>query len=323
MSRRQKMRKIFKLNLQLFGEGGGTGAGPASGDSTGNGSSGAEGAGVNSEFAAPTGRANSLENVIYGTAAQDIANPESGETAKTPKEKAQSFEDLIKGEYKEEYQKRIQKNINERFKDYQNIQNQLKSQNDIISRLSEKYGVQGNLEALAKAIDADESFYEQEALERGVSVETLKEIKTLERQVQQYQQIEQTKAQEEAGQKLYGEWIEQGNALAQKYGIADFDLNAEIDSNPEFVSLLRSGVSVEGAYKAIHFDDMLTGAMATTANTVKQQMANNIASRNARPMEGGASSQTSQVFKQDVNALTKADRAEIMKRVARGAIISF
>lgn len=317
------MKELIKLNLQLFGEGGGDGAGPASGATSGNGPSGAEGAGVNSEFAAPKGRAGSLENVIYGTAPEDFASPENGETAKTPKEKAQSFEDLIKGEYKEEYQKRIQKNINERFKDYQNIQNQLKQQNDIMSRLADKYGVQGNLEALAKAIDEDESFYEQEALERGVSVETLKEIKSLQRQVNMYQEAENAKMVEAEGQKLFGEWLEAGNAMAQKYGIQDFDLAYEMNSNPDFLAMLKNGISVEGAYKAIHFDDMLTGAMATTANNVKQQLANNIASRNSRPIEGGASSQTNQTFKQDVNALSKEDRAEIMKRVARGAIISF
>lgn len=317
------MKKRIELNLQLFSEGGGSGAGAASGDSTGAGLSGAGGAGVNSEVAATNGRADSLEHVIYGTAQQDIANPNEGETAKTPKEKAQSFEDLIKGEYKEEYQKRIQKNINERFKDYQNIQNQLKQQNDIMSRLADKYGVQGNLEALAKAIDEDESFYEQEALERGVSVETLKEIKSLQRQVNQYQEMENAKLLEAEGQKMFEGWLKEGEAMAQKYGIADFDLGMELNSNPDFLALVKNGVSVEGAYRAVHFDDMVSGAMATTANNVKQQLVNNIASRNSRPIEGGASSQTSQVFKQDVNALTKADRAEIMKRVARGEVISF
>jgi hypothetical protein len=116
--------------------------------------------------------------------------------------------------------------------------------------------------------------------------------------------------------------MEEGQALAEKYGIADFDFRQEVQ-NPDFTNLLANGVSVESAYKAIHIDDMIGGAMAKTADNVRTKMAQDIASRQARPSENGASSQNAAVFKNDVNKLSKADREEIDRRVARGEIISF
>jgi len=323
------------FNLQLFAEGGGDGAGAGAGTATGETAQGESGGATGETesvkfVSSRKGRAaNPLENVIYGKAEGDLASPNvsvapgTGDTTQTPETKAENFENLIKGEYKDEFAKRTQGIINDRFKDYKTLQNTVKSQGEILDMLSEKYGTKaGDLKALQKAMSDDESFYEQEALEKGLSVEQLKELKAYERENRKLKEAMQKAETEEKGKQIYAQWVNEGEALKAKFSLTDFNLARELE-NPDFIGMLERGVSLEGAYKAVHFDDMIGGAMLKTAGAVRQQMANNIASRAARPRENGVSSQNAAQFKSNVSSLSKADRAEIAKRVARGASISF
>lgn len=248
----------------------------------------------------------------------DVTEPQ-GETAKTPQQRQEDFEALIRGEYREEFQKRTQRIIDKRFKQQGELENTLKSHDELLTVLAQKYGVDSrDAKAIMDAINKDDSFYEQEALDKGLSVKQLKEIKQLERD-----NASLRKAQEEAESKrhtdqIYSEWLNESEELKNKYGLDSFNLESEIQ-NPEFIKLLAGGISLESAYKAIHFDDMVGGAMAHTAATVKEKMANNIASRSGRPAENGVSSQSTSNFKTDVNKMTKADRAKIMREVQKGA----
>lgn len=296
--------KRFKLNIQFFGEGAGTGA------SAGTGAEGS-GAETGSIDLASQGSANNGDNV-------DVTEPQ-GEIAKTPQQRQEDFEALIRGEYREEFQKRTQRIIDKRFKQQGELENTLKSHDELLTVLAQKYGVDSrDAKAIMDAINKDDSFYEQEALDKGLSVKQLKEIKQLERD-----NASLRKAQEEAESKrhtdqIYLEWLNESEELKNKYGLDSFNLESEIQ-NPEFIKLLAGGISLESAYKAIHFDDMVGGAMAHTAATVKEKMANNIASRSGRPAENGVSSQSTSNFKTDVNKMTKADRAKIMREVQKGA----
>lgn len=296
--------KRFKLNIQFFGEGAGTGA------SAGTGAEGS-GAEAGSIDLASQGSANNGDNV-------DVTEPQ-GETAKTPQQRQEDFEALIRGEYREEFQKRTQRIIDKRFKQQGELENTLKSHDELLTVLAQKYGVDSrDAKAIMDAINKDDSFYEQEALDKGLSVKQLKEIKQLERD-----NASLRKAQEEAESKrhtdqIYSEWLNESEELKNKYGLDSFNLESEIQ-NPEFIKLLAGGISLESAYKAIHFDDMVGGAMAHTAATVKEKMANNIASRSGRPAENGVFSQSTSNFKTDVNKMTKADRAKIMREVQKGA----
>ena len=296
--------KRFKLNIQFFGDGAGTGS------SAGVGSEGS-GAETGSIDLASQGSANNGDNV-------DVTEPQ-GETAKTPQQRQEDFEALIRGEYREEFQKRTQRIIDKRFKQQGELENTLKSHDELLTVLAQKYGVDSrDAKAIMDAINKDDSFYEQEALDKGLSVKQLKEIKQLERD-----NASLRKAQEEAESKrhtdqIYSEWLNESEELKNKYGLDSFNLESEIQ-NPEFIKLLAGGISLESAYKAIHFDDMVGGAMAHTAATVKEKMANNIASRSGRPAENGVSSQSTSNFKTDVNKMTKADRAKIMREVQKGA----
>ena len=101
-----------------------------------------------------------------------------------------------------------------------------------------------------------------------------------------------------------------------------FDMKAEMN-NPKFVDLLRSNIDVRTAYEVLHKDDIIRGAMQFTAQTVESKLSKKIASNGARPNESGMSSQSAAVVKSDVSQLSKADRAEIIRRVQRGEKIRF
>ena len=73
----------------------------------------------------------------------------------------------------------------------------------------------------------------------------------------------------------------------------------------------------------IHKDDIIPAAMQFTAKTVEQKLTNKIIAGGARPSENGISSQSAAQVKSDVSQLTKADRAEIIRRVQRGEKIRF
>ena len=72
-----------------------------------------------------------------------------------------------------------------------------------------------------------------------------------------------------------------------------------------------------------HFDDILSGAIQYTAQTVKDNLAASRAKRAARPAENGTHAGPAAVVKSDVSKLSKADMEEIDRRVLRGERISF
>ena len=292
----------YRMNLQMFADGG---DGSSSGGAADNGA----------EVAAP--QAESV--VIYGKQ-QGVADPDR---EATPEERHKRFEELIKGEYREEFAKRTQGIIDQRFAQTKQLQQTLDSYDPLLKTLADRYGVKDatDIEALMKAIDEDQSFYQEEALRKGLTVEQLKEVKRLERENDEFRRAKEAQEAQQRGEQIYSGWLQEAEAIKAKYGI-DFDLNAEVQ-NEEFARLLKSGVSVEGAYKAIHFDDMVSGAMALTANNVRNQLSQSVQSRASRPAENGTVPQSAVTFKTDVNALSKKDRDEIERRVMRGEIITF
>lgn len=302
--------KEKRFNLQFFAEGGdGSGTGTTGGN-PGESASAGNGVGTQKE---------DLKSIVYGK--QSSKTEETGQEPQ--KTKAQTFEDLIKGEYKEEFGKRIQGIIDERFKKSKGMEAELNSSREVLQRIAEKYGADAkDPKAILQALDNDESFYEKEALEKGLSVKQLKEMKALERENAQFKAAQAEAEKKAQSDKIYADWLDQGEKLKAKYGLQEFDLGKEAE-NPDFCRLLETGISVESAWKAIHIDEIVGGAMAQTANAVRQGIAQSINDRSGRPAESGASSNNSQIFKTDVRKLTKADRDEIERRVARGETISF
>ena len=311
---------IRQLDLQLFADGG---AGAAGG-------TGAEGAtGVTATAAVPQTKgvkSNPLANVVYGKQDGGVQVATAQENAAdtdpvAPPDRNAEFEKLIKGEYKDLYDQRVQDTVQKRLKGSKETEATLKALTPTLEKLAQKYGVDpSNIEALNKAIEDDDSYYEQEALEKGVSVEQLKEFKKMEKENAELKRMQQEQDAKEKGAKLYAQWMDQAEKAKTVY--PSFDLRAEM-GNPKFLDLLRANIDVRTAYEVIHKDDIIPAAMQFTAKAVEQKLTNKIIAGGARPSENGISSQSAAQVKSDVSQLTKADRAEIIRRVQRGEKIRF
>lgn len=306
------------LNLQLFAEGG-AGAG--------DGGTGAEGTtGSNVVAAAPQtkGVKNPLADVQYGKQ-DDVqttdAQKEKDSILETP-DRNKEFERLIKSEYKDLYDAKVQDTIQKRLKSTKETVDKYEALTPTLEMLYKKYGVDADdIKALNKAIEEDDSYYEEEALEKGVTVQQLKDIKKMERENAELKRQMQEQTTRERANQLYSKWMNQAEELKTIY--PSFDLGVELQ-NPRFLDLLRSpNIDVRTAYEVIHKDDIISGAMQFTAKAVEKKLANKIIANGARPIENGMSSQSASLTKSDVSQLTKADRQEIARRVARGDKISF
>lgn len=307
----QKNILYLPLHLQLFAEGG-------SGDG-GTGSEGTSGVSVGASLPTSNVAKNPLANVKYGKGVE--AQTDNVQTDDTVVDRNAEFEKLIKGEYKAEYDARVQDTIQKRLKSSKETVDRYNALSPTLDILAKKYGVDASdINALNKAIEEDDAYFEDEALEKGITVEQLKSIRKMERENADLKRQMQEQNVRENADRIYAKWMEESEALKGVY--PGFDLNGELQ-NPRFVDLLKNNIDVRTAYEVLHKDEIIPAAMQFTARQVEQKLTNKILSGGARPTENGVNPSSSAVVKSDVSQLSREDRAEIIRRVARGERIVF
>lgn len=255
---------------------------------------------------------------------QAAADQTGSETTRPATEEAEEdleadFEALIKGKYKAQYDARFQQGINARHKDYMQNKQQLESLNPMLDMLKEKYGV-SDVSELQKAIMDDDSYYEQEAMDRGMTVEQLKYMKQMERENKAYKAREQESIQEQMQREKIEGWLRQEAQFKQK--APDFSLRDEL-ANPEFERLLAAGVNVETAFNVIHQDEIMSGAMNYTAKKAVEKTVNDIKARGMRPSENGLGTTTAEPKRKTVGEMTGNEILAMAKKAKKGEKISF
>lgn len=317
----------FDVNLQMFADGG-AGAGGGDGGQAAAATEGDAGVRVRDAAGRKQKRENPLANVQYGIQPREtsvqVAPAQDGLAAnKTGAEKA-SFDDLIKGEYKADFDARVQEIIRNRFKANAETESKLESMTPLLEMLGKKYNVDStDIDKLTKVIGDDDSLYEDEAVERGMSVESLKLIKQMERENARLQEFERKTQAEQQMQQHFMELSRQGEELKKLY--PGFDLMTEI-KNPTFARLTAPGVGVDvrTAYEVAHRDELRGAEMQYAAQKSAERMANAVRSNSRRPVENGLNGQqTSATVKIDPRTFNKDDRAEIKRRVLNGEKIVF
>lgn len=328
-----RKRELYDVCLNLFDEGGAAaeGAPQPSGGSTL--------PGAKNPSAAGKGRAKSaLADVKYGKQAStspvsvESTDPGDPQAAAGEKEtetvtsdpladRKAKFDELINGEFKDEFSSRTQKIINERFKQVKQLESEYEKVQPLIDLLGTRYGIQdGKVESIVKAVQEDDAFYEQAAMERGMSVDQYKYMLRMEAENRALRKTREEMERRKNADAVYAGWMQEAESVKSLY--PGFDMQAEL-GNPEFTKLLGAGVGVKAAFQALHHDEIMAGAMQYTAQTIKKKTADNIASRQQRPSENGLGAQAGVSVKSDVSKLTRADRAEIARRAARGENIAF
>lgn len=301
--------KLLCINLQLFADGAGTG-----GDGAGTGVTGMN-------ATSQKGVTGDTADVVYGKQDADVQTANAQNTDGERDMNAE-FEKLIKGEFKQQYNDRVSNTVRQRLKSTDETVKKYEALSPVLEMLSNKYGVDsGNIEALSKAIEDDDSFFEDEALEKGITVQQLKEIRKMERENAALKKQMQEQETKENASRLYAKWLDQAEQVSKIY--PSFDLESEMQ-NPKFVDLLRvPSVDVRTAYEVIHKDEIIPSAMAFTAQAVEKKLTNKIIANGARPIENGIVPQSASLIKSDPSQLTHKDIQEIRKRVAAGDTIKF
>lgn len=295
--------------LQLFAEGGGEGG-------TGAGTTGpTEAAPVQPQF---KGAKNPLADVQYGTNAEPAA---AGQDSIEADDRAAQFEALIKGEYKDLYEDRLKDTISKRLKGTEETVRRYDALSPVLGLLAQKYGVDANdAEALSKAIEDDETFYEDEALEKGMTVQQVKDLRKMQREnAELKRQMEERQSRERAEQD-FAQWMQEAEQVKQIY--PSFDLKEELQ-NPNVRRYLMAGVPLKDVYEQTHLREIISGSMQYSANRAAEKVAKSVASGMRRPAEGAMGSQAPVVSKRNVSQLTRADREEILRRAERGEKIGF
>lgn len=226
------------------------------------------------------------------------------------------FEKMIKGEFKDVYSQRVQDTISQRFKNQKDLTGKLESYNEALSPLFDHYGVDtGDIEGLRTAIQGDDALYQEEADERGLSVDDLKYIKELEAEQERNARLQEQMQAEQDANEQYQKWLAEAEEVAKEY--PSFDLQTEVE-NERFLQLLDMGWPMEDAYKACHADDLLANAVGTAHHAATKAVTDNIKARGMRPSENGLGAKAGVVIKDDPSKYTDDDIKEIVARVNRG-----
>lgn len=304
---------INRLHLHLFdgGAAGGASAGAGSGSSAGEGSS------ANTQ-------------VVYGkedssAANNDIANHgtgEGGQPGVETKDLNAEFDALIKGEYKDAFNARMQDAIQNRFKNAADYEGQVSQYQDMLAPLAQMYGLKvDDIEGLSNAIQNDDGLLAQKADAEGLTVEKYRQQLKLEMEAARGRDIEAAIEDERNKRETYARWDQEAAQLQQVF--PNFDLATEIDNTPGFGDYLDRGMSVEDAFFLSHKASILNGASAQTAQQAQAQTIQNFQTRAARPAENGMGPNPAIVRKTDPSKFSREDVLEVARRARKGEKISF
>ena len=329
MSKTTKTTK-FKVDLQLFNDGGAAGA-------EGSVATTADAPKADTKPSGSSRRSKSgeFDNVVFGKQESATSNEATSldtegkpmgagntdvtTTSNTLEDRRKAFNDLINGEYKDLYQEEFQRVFDRRFKQVKGMEAELASYKELADMLRGKYGTD-DVAQLKNALTEDTEYWESVAEEHGMTVEQYHAMQKLERENEELRAIRQRQIGQQQFQQQIDRWYQEASRVKEIYPSFDFRKEAQ---NPEFLSLLRSGNTVEHAYKVLHFDELTQNAARVAAQTADAQAQARIKQKASRPSENGTSSKSAVIVKNDVSSLSRKERAEIARRVQRGEKIVF
>lgn len=309
----------LKLRLQMFAEGG-------DGSAVGAADAGAQ-AGVQPESPAPENKRqkrNPLQNVKYGrqlTDQQQAETQQQDAQAQVAAAQTESFDELIRGKYKQDFDSRVQAIVQDRLKNSKKSDETLSKLQPVLQMLGKQYGIDASdlssidADAFAQKVLDDRKYYEQEAAEKGIPIDVFMNMKRMERENDVLRRQGQQYLAEQQKREQFGRIMSQFEAVKQVYPQADFKTEME---NPAFGRLVANGVDARTAYEVIHRDEIQRGAMQYAVQRTKEQVAASMAANSRRPVENGNAGAPASVTKEDPSTWTAEDRKEIRRRVQNG-----
>ena len=308
------MLKKLLFNLQLFADGGGDGGdgGSASasvGEALGNDDSGEKKIPASIPEKAHKYYQKAMEKHSGSTTDASTQNSDNGQPTNDQSTTAEvSYDDFIKS-HKEEDEARIKKIIGDRLKKYKGIEENLGRHKAMLDTVATKYGVNPDdenfLEVLAEKIEADDSYYENYAMEHDISNEEARRIVTMERKAKQFDaHQEEMEKQEQNRQRIQ---VLMKNAEKTKAQFPDFDLETEMQDERFRRLCAATNGDTTAAFKACHHDEIVANTMRVATRQIQNQTAQSVAFNKARPIENGLSSTAPSVVQQNFKNMSLAE----------------
>lgn len=231
------------------------------------------------------------------------------------------FNELINGKFKEQFGKHVQNTVQRRFKNSTNFEAQLNAYKEATAPLAAALGVDvGDIDALKNAIERNDGLYSQLAEEQGMTVEQLRENLQLKADAQKGRAMQQEILKQQQQRETFARWDQEATELSESF--PSFDLAKELQ-NEAFVENLNRIGDVRNAFMVTHMDEILSGAMESSAKSAKQQTVKNIQQQAARPPENAMSSQPAVIRKDDPSKMTAEERRIVAEKARRGERIVF
>ena len=191
------------------------------------------------------------------------------------------FETLIKGEYKEDFQKKVEEILRRRFRNQEKRREEPAKDEEKPAENEEKpEEIKENPEPAAP--EPEERPEGEEAAAEG----------------------------RDSRDPRYERLLRSARAARRTY--PQLDLRKELAS-PRFADMVLRGVDVRTAYEAVHHEEMLRSAMGYGVQKAAEKLSR--AQITGRPAENGAESQSASVERLDPRHMTAEERAEIRRRV--------
>lgn len=284
-----KVTEILRLDLQLFADGG----------------AGAIGAG---------------EGGASGEGAQAAA-ADTGNDAKALAEKRAADYQKFKTDYKPEFDAEVQGLIKGRLKtakDNEKAANEYRAKTEkIFEALGVKYGISADkVDDILSEVEKDNSYYEDEAVRRGVDVAEFRRTLAIERENAQYKARD---AQAEIDRK-YQALLEQVPGVQEFY--PDFDFDRVSEENPLFRKLCVMGIPMKNAFEVTHLDEIMSRGMQYAAQTAAAKTQAVQAHNRQRPDENGLSGNGKAETPVDISKLSVKQMQELNERARRGETIT-
>ena len=238
----------------------------------------------------------------------ESADTAAGETTADAHEARQSFQTLISGAYRSDYEKavgqRIQAAIQQRFKNQQDYKKQLDAVQPILQTLGGRYGLNAeDVTGISERLRDESAGPAQQAQGQEAKEET----RTPRRDYLK-EHVQNVNAQAEALRKVF----------------PGFDLRTEM-ANPVFVRMTSPGVgmSVKDAYFAVHGQELQRDSMMYAAEQARERIAASVMAGASRPRENGLDPAAAASMGIDVQSMDRKTRAEFRRRIRNGEKINF
>lgn len=240
----------------------------------------------------------------------------------------ENFEDLIKGRYKKDFDTHVQGILKKRFGERNAAEERFKKVGPVLDMFARRYGIDAadlsdeKIDEITGKILEDDSFYEDEALKRGMDIETLKTLERTERENAELRRFRQETEQTRESQAKFENLQRQVQQVQQVY--PGFDLDTEM-ANPTFQRLTwGAGVPLQTAYEVVHRDEILTGAMQYATQRTAEKVANSVRAGARRPSEAAHAGQSAVVAgNKSPKDWSKEEREAIKARVRSGEKVVF